>query len=227
MKCPVHQLKKVEIFWLSDHYCKAHGMPYLQHYNCYLRERHKEINIGFLDIESSDLHADFGYVFSYCILPLHGKLISRCIRSSEVKDGKRRDKRLLEQFCKDVRNFQTLVVYFGRDGKYRHDIPFLRTRAVKWGIKDFPKWKEIKVQDVYDIIKQKFKLKRSGQINACSLFGIRDRKPHPINWDIWQDAMCGSKEALDYILLHNKEDVKDLKALWKKVVDYKQSLSST
>ena len=60
--------------------------------------------------------------------------------------------------------------------------------------------------------------------DACRFFGIPS-KATPLNPDIWQDALCGEKKAIDYILQHNKEDVISLEKLWKKVIDYKPTES--
>ena len=106
-----------------------------------------------------------------------------------------KDKKVVEQFCRDVTNFDTLVVYYGKDrgGRWqRHDIPFLRTRAARWGVKGFPEWKQIKVIDLFDIVSGKFKLSKRSLANACRLFGIK-AKGLPFNQEIWQDALAGHK----------------------------------
>ena len=47
------------------------------HPNCYDTEKGIIEKIGFLDIETSNLNADFGYVLSYCIKKLDGEIIKR------------------------------------------------------------------------------------------------------------------------------------------------------
>ena len=225
MKAPIRRLKKDEIIYLAEHQCR-HRHTYLDHYSCYTKEKHLDKKIGFFDIESGgSLTADFGYMFSYCIKELNGKTISNCITSDEIKTLKF-DKRLVTDLCKDLRKFDTLVVYYGKDFRNRHDFPFSRTRAVKWGLDDFPKWKELKIIDVYDIIKNKFKLARSSMLRACSLFDI-GAKTHPINFEVWQGALAGNQKALDYIITHNKEDVVSLEKLWVKVFNYKETITTT
>ncbi len=100
----------------------------------------------------------------------------------------------------------------------RFDLPFLRTRAIFWEL-DFPIYKSIYATDVYYIIKNKFRLHRNRMETACRTFGI-PCKTHPINPEIWQDAMTGDRKALQYILEHNVEDVISLELLWKKVNQY-------
>jgi uncharacterized protein YprB with RNaseH-like and TPR domain len=122
-----------------------------------------------------------------------------------------------------VWNFDTLVVYYGKDtgGRYqRHDIPFLRTRCAKWGVKGFPEWKQMKVIDLFDLVKKYFKLSRRSMQNACRLFGIKS-KGLPFNMEVWQDALSGHKEAMDYILRHNIQDVQSTEKLYKAVIKYR------
>jgi uncharacterized protein YprB with RNaseH-like and TPR domain len=56
---------------------------------------------------------------------------------------------------------------------------------------------------------------------ACQTFDI-SAKGHPLNPDVWQDAMTGEREALKYILEHNREDVVSLEELYDRVIDYTQ-----
>jgi uncharacterized protein YprB with RNaseH-like and TPR domain len=52
--------------------------------------------------------------------------------------------------------------------------------------------------------------------NACGLLEI-PVKEHAGDPNIWMRAAVGDKEALDYILVHNIEDVQSLKDLYHRV----------
>lgn len=208
---------------------RHNGLP-TGHPKCYDKTRENPERIGFLDIESGgSLDADWGFCFCWSIKALDGPMISCSITPKEIRaplmKGGTKDKRVLEQFCMDVWKFDTLVVYYGKDtgGRYqRHDIPFLRTRAAKWGVEGFPQWRQVKVVDLYDIVRGKFKLSHRSMRDACRLFGIPS-KASPFNVDVWQDALAGHQPALDYILKHNIEDVISTEALWKKVICFKET----
>ena len=201
-----------------------HGHTGHTHRACYERNLGVVTRIGFFDIETFELLADWGFAFCYCILPLDGKIIKRTVTGGEVLNWKVRDKRLIQQFCKDVWGFDQLVVYYGKDtgGKYqRHDIPFMRTRAEKWGIKDFPKARELVIIDLYDVVKSKFKMKSNSMAHICQLKGI-PCKQSPHDWDIWQRARDGNETALRYVLKHCQEDVETTRDLWKEIYPYKR-----
>ena len=63
---PVSRLKKTEIVWLAAHRCR-HSHTYLEHYNCYLDENPNKGRTGYFDIETSNLAANYGIMYCYCI----------------------------------------------------------------------------------------------------------------------------------------------------------------
>jgi uncharacterized protein YprB with RNaseH-like and TPR domain len=167
--------------------------------------------IGFLDIESSNLNASFGYVFTYCIKELDNpKILERTVTRKDIHN-KIFDKRIMEQLIKDFKNFDRIVVYWGKN--YRFDIPFLRSRCLRHGI-DFPGYKELFVTDLYDSVKSKLRLGRNSLLSACRHLGI-NAKDTPIEPQLWMDASTGDEKALATILQHNREDVISTEELWK------------
>lgn len=217
MKLNLNRLKKNEIIWLNNHHCKRHHHTYLTHPNCIEIDKPNMCpifeKIGFLDIETSSLQADFSIVLSYCIKELNGEILGRQISFSEINKGIY-DKKLLKECIADMRKFDKLIYYYGD----RFDIPTLRTRSVFWKL-DFPLYKEIKGTDIYPIIKYKFNLHRNRLETACDFFGISCKK-HRIKPDIWFKAMAGNKKALDWIFIHNREDVISLEKLYKRVINF-------
>lgn len=202
----------------------GHGHNGYSHRNCWKMAMGVKDKLGFFDIETSDLNADWGFVLSYCIKHEDGKIIKRCITPEEVLNHKLRDHRLVKLFAEDVKLFDALVVYYGKDtgGRYqRHDIPFMRTRFEHWKHKGFPKQKEISVIDMYDVAKSKLKLKRNSMQHVCNFLGIVN-KTSPHDFGIWQRARDGNKAALKHILVHNIEDVITTEELYKRIYHYKK-----
>lgn len=217
----LNRLKKDEILWMYNHFCK-HGHRYVEHIACYEKDRgslkgcpiSKE-RVGHCDIEATNLHATFGYIFSYCIKEHHGKMLEYCLSPREIRDAVF-DKNLMVQFNRDVRQFDRIVVYWGKN--YRFDVPFLRTRASKWSV-EFPAYKALFVTDMYDVVKSKLRLHSNRLQTVCEFFDI-PCKGHRLNPEVWQKAMSGNKKALDFIREHNREDVISLEGLWDKLEPY-------
>jgi uncharacterized protein YprB with RNaseH-like and TPR domain len=112
-KCPVHLLKKSKIIWLANHLCK-HGHSYLEHYSCYLSEKPEENRVGFLDIETSNLDADFGIMLAYCVkIEGENKILGRHLTEEETLNKKQPDKQLVKELIHDMSQFNLLYTYYG------------------------------------------------------------------------------------------------------------------
>jgi len=219
----ISTLPKRDIVRLARNTCK-HGHCYLAHPKCaydegivVTKDGHKVLvkeRIGFFDIEnfSFQFKADMGIVLSYCIKELDGGIISNVITPEEAKSFN--DKRLIQDMVRDLKKFTRVVGFYST----KFDIPFVRTRALMHKI-DFPIYKELYHTDLYYNVKNKFKLRSNHLSNACKAFGI-PAKYHPFEMEPWAKAMSGDKKALDYVLIHNKEDVISTELLWKKVSIY-------
>jgi len=217
-----YKLKKKEMTWLMTHKC-SHGHTYMEHPSCFYREQPdtsplKE-RIGFLDIESTNLKASFGYVISWAIKEKGGKLYHDLVTREEIlreadtklKSPVKIDYRILKEFYNTVTKFDKIFVYWGKNR--RHDIPYLRHRCLKAGV-DFPLYREVICIDIYDWTKS-FLSMHSYRLGAvCQEFGI-PAKQHPLTGQVWIKANAGNEKALEFILEHNDEDVICLEPVYK------------
>ena len=215
MRAPVHRMKKTEIVKLSRWRCK-HGETGLSHYACWEKANPDTERLGFIDIESTNLAADFGIILCYCIADADSDTIyHRVITKSDLKDCL--DKKVVEQCLKDMRKFDRLVGFYST----KFDIPFIRTRAVSLGIEDFPEYGEIIHNDLYYAVRNKFRLSSNRLENACRiLLGNTDKTK--IESKYWIKALQGDVDSLAYILDHCKKDVTDLKKLYNKLIPYRK-----
>jgi len=215
----LNRLKKSEILWLYSHRCKKHSHRFTEHLPCYETEQPQNSPIyeklAHLDIETSNLKATFGIVLSYALKLDNSKILGRCLTTNEMRKGIY-DRKLLAELIKHINLQDKLTVYFGSDNKF--DIPFLRSRCLFYNL-PFPLYKDIKVVDVYDIVKRKLCLHRNRLQTVCEFLSI-PAKLHPIKSDVWLGALGGNQQALNYIFKHNKEDVISLEAVYHKVINY-------
>lgn len=211
-----------ELEWLRSWRCKAHGHRGISHFNCFLREQNLKPRIGFLDIESQgSLDAIWGCCVTYAIKPQGKKAILRKIKPKHILNKNIQDRILVQQFIKDVQNYDVLVVYYGCDKPGRHDMPFLRARAEKYKLKDFPAQGEKKVIDLYDIVCKYFKYPRGRRRMGivCKNLGI-PAKQTPMDPDIWRAAGAGNQHAINIIGQHNVEDVESTELLFNRIIKY-------
>ena len=217
MVAPVHRLTAKEIRALALGRCR-HGHSFLEHYQCFLDENPwEQPKIGFLDIESSNLEANFGICLTWSILDgFDNRIISAAITKKDINTyaADKSDTRIVRELVETIRSFDTIVTFYGK----RFDIPFMRTRALIDGV-EFPVWGTLHHIDVYDWAKHKLRLQRNGQESVCrALFGETE-KTH-LEYKYWIDAARGGKESIDYILEHNYADVRDLKRIYEKLQDF-------
>ncbi len=178
-----------------------------------LRDSLKEDRVGYLDLEASNLNANFGICFSWVIKEQGvDKLDYAVVTKEEMRNGIL-DKRVIQDFVNTIQKYTIVYTYYGS----RFDVPFLRTRALMHEI-EFPALGETQHRDLYYLVRSKMKLNRNSLENATGALGI-EGKTH-INWKFWIRAMTGDKQALDYILEHNKYDVIILEKLHEKLAKF-------
>jgi uncharacterized protein YprB with RNaseH-like and TPR domain len=214
----IHSLSETEIKKRKNFRCVHHHNGF-SHSNCYDQDNGLVENIGFLDIEATDLSAPWGFIICYVLGDKCGKLIKRTITLKDLYNAEF-DKNLLRQFCEDIKPFHRIVGHYIGDRKY--DIPMLRSRAELWKL-PFPLYKFHYITDTHLILKNKFRLKSNSLRSGCDFFGIK-AKQHPIVTKYWNYLMTGNKklmqEAIDYILVHNVEDVISTTKLFKRIAKY-------
>ena len=216
---PVHRMKKTELVKMNNWRCK-HGETGLSHYNCWLRENPDTERLGFLDLECSNLSAEFGIILSFAIADYKtDKVYSRVITKQDLRTCL--DRKVVETCLKDLKNFDRVMGYYST----KFDFPFLRTRAVALNV-PFPEYGELIHNDLYYTIRNKFKLSRNRLDNACvALLGSTEKTR--IDAEHWIKALMGDPAALAYILDHNIKDVTELKRLYQKVMPYRNATNTS
>jgi DNA polymerase elongation subunit (family B) len=197
-----------ELEWLRDHRCQAHGHRYISHFGCFLKEQEIKEKIGALDIEASNLKANFGVMLSWCIKTVgEDELLSDCMTSRDIKKGLK-DKRIVTSCVDAMMKYDRVIGHFST----YFDIPFIRTRALILGV-PFPAFGQLYHTDVWKMSKKSMCLhSRRQDVVAKAIQGI-DIKTR-IHEDIWLDVQFGTdrqrKAGLKYVLDHNEKDVVQL-----------------
>jgi uncharacterized protein YprB with RNaseH-like and TPR domain len=171
--------------------------------------------VGFLDIETSNLVADFGIILSYCIKHAgkKGKIDEGIITLRDIRAGVE-DGRVVEKLLRDMNQFDRVVTYYGT----RFDIPFIRTRAMVNGL-DFPVHGKIAHTDVYYVVRSRFKLSSNRLENANRVLLGKTQKTR-VDSKYWRGGVRGDASCLEYIIDHNRKDVIDLELLYNEVTPF-------
>lgn len=184
--------------------------------------------IGYLDIEATNLKANFGFILSWAMIvrnPYTNKIELKydVVNKKDFEDSTKSrkitmDARILKSLIKNIKGVNLLIGhYFHGWGKM--DIPFIRTRCVYNGITDFPKYKEMRYGDTWTMAHKCYSL-NSYRLDAVSdMLGVKTRKT-PVTGLDWQLAQRGDKASLEYVLDHNIKDAKINYKVHKKIEEY-------
>ena len=209
--------KKEDFLWAASHKC-VHSHTYLEHPQCYLAKygdvppSQREERIAFLDIEASNLDANFGVMISWVVKELDkDEVYIDHITKQDIDNSEfdKPDKRIVQNLINILTQFDRVIGHYSS----RFDLPFVRTRALYCGL-DFPSYGQLYQDDTWSIVKNKLKLS-SNRLDtvAQALFGQTNKTR--IEYKYWLGALHGDEESLKYIVEHNRIDVIELEKVWK------------
>lgn len=173
-------------------------------------------NIGYLDIETSGLKADFDIMLTWAISIRNIKTGKTIIRYDfvEKKDfdfahkkanADLIDKRITESLIETISKCDLLVGHWFI-GKHRHDMPFIRTRAAINNIPGLPKHKQVRYGDTQKWGSLLYRLHSNGLDSIANMFNVVTQKTR-LDPKKWKNACIGVKKDIAYILDHNIKDV--------------------
>lgn len=99
-----------QLYWLLTNKCK-HRHNYVRHFNCFIKDYEIKERVGFLDIETSNLKANFGIVLCWCILADDDTLYQDWLTKKDVLSGDE-DKRVISTCIDTLRTFDRLVGHY-------------------------------------------------------------------------------------------------------------------
>lgn len=165
----------------------------------------EDYRIGYLDIEATDLKADFGFMLSWAIKDQYGDVYSDLITKQEIFDEKF-DRRINRSLLNTMRKFGILVTYYGTG----FDIPYIRARSLKNNLA-FPEYGSIYHFDLYYKVRSQLAISRKSLGVSTAFLGIEGKTP--VTGNHWAKAKFGNPQALGYVLKHNIADVEILESL--------------
>lgn len=207
-----------------------HRHTFDEHPNCFFNGLVKSeslwfnklgLKVGYLDIETSSLEADIGFMLSWAIKDRGGAVHLDCIDKNAIFSYQF-DKNLVKTLLTKLEEYDIIVTYYGTV----FDIPFINSRALYYGLEPVTNYytqityKENKKGDVvqkekivpkfyhwdlYYTVRNKLALSRSSLENVTQFFDIDGKTK--LDKKILLKARYGDEESLKYILHHNKQDV--------------------
>ena len=169
--------------------------------------------VGFFDIESTGLSADFSWMISWYIKTLgEDEYYHGVVTPEEIREGIL-DKRIVEELVEALKKYKRIYSYYGS----RFDVPYCRTRALAQGLVFVP-YGLVEHRDLWYLARRILKIHRNRLENVCEILGI-EGKTHlkPL---VWIRANTGDQGSLEYIEDHNRMDVIILEKVFKKIQEF-------
>lgn len=164
------------------------------------------ISTAIFDLETTDLLGDRGVVLCGVILSSKARK-PIIIRSDETNphwdEGRRSDDRgTISQLVDILEEHDVLVAHNGT----RFDVPFLRSRMIRWGMKPL---RDRPIVDPCQVAFRKLRVRNSLQALRDHL-RIKANKT-PLDMAVWMAAILdGDRAAMDEIVQHCVQDVRVL-----------------
>jgi len=189
--------------------------------------------IGYLDIEASNLKANFGFMLSWAMIvrdatkanPKYDKLFSAVITRNDINRAYKErnisaDKKILEKLMKTIKDEKIdLLVGHYFHGWNKMDIPFIRTRCIMNKIEGFPKHRKVKYADTWSMAHKLYSIHRYSLDAVSQMMGIKTKKT-PVDGLSWQLAQQGDPKELANVLDHNIRDVEITADVHRKCENY-------
>lgn len=156
--------------------------------------------ICFLDIETTNLDADFGTVLCVSWKWSNEKKVNT-IKITDYKNFKRDpsdDKSLLKDVVKELSKADVWCGWYSS----RFDIPFLNSRLLYHRLSPLPPIPHV---DCWRIARYKMKLSRNSLMNVSTFLEIDEKTP--LTKRIWMRARTGHIPSINYICRHCVQDV--------------------
>lgn len=160
----------------------------------------KAKSLAFVDIEASNLKADFGTVVVVSIKPYKGKT-----KTFFAKPGN--DKRLMQEVREELNKYPVWVTFYGK----LFDVPFMNSRLLVHGMPPLDKKHHI---DLYWVIKGQTALSRRNQGHLLSWLESKQSKMS-VSPNVWAN-MAQSDTALPTLVKRCESDVAGLQSLYDK-----------
>lgn len=168
------------------------------------------MRVVFFDTESTDLKALMGYILCASFVTLDGKPYTFSIKDPKYRSRSKIDDSKLVTAIRDELEKYHLIV--GWNSKL-HDVPLLNARLAKYGKRPYQPL-NFHLDLMWYSAGSSMKIGSRKLDNVAKYFKLPVQKT-PLDWETWQHAGTGDKEAMKYVVKHCEHDVLVLReAYW-------------
>lgn len=166
-----------------------------------MSKRTGQVSCCCFDLETTNLSADFGVVLCGVVKPGHGKpIVFRADKLNPKWDTARDDdSAVVKAIVAELSKHDIWVAHNGA----KFDVPFLRTRLLRWGLEQLPNAKLI---DPVWLARNKLRMSFNSLGQVANLLSCNTKtEVRPDQW--LRASLGGCRKAMDYIVKHCVADV--------------------
>lgn len=130
------------------------------------------------------------------------------VYSKMIPRGSRNDRELTKTIKRVMAHADVVIAHFG-DG---HDIPWIQTRCLVHGLGPL---NEVLQVDTWKIARNRFKCFNNKLDYFAKKLGLGAKLD--TTFGLWKDVLAGDRKARRTMLRYNKEDVRLLERVWKRI----------
>jgi len=172
--------------------------------------------IGILDIETTGLRADFGFMICVCIKTVRENNLSGPILTLRIDDPRnpdpKSDKWLIRELVKQMNTYDLLLGWFSS----QFDFKFINSRILVHGLR--PPIIQHR-RDLIYIARAKFKFRNNRLVTWSELVSGTNQKTK-LTPKFHVGSVRGDRRAINYIVHHCKIDVMETEKVYKVLIPY-------
>lgn len=178
-----------------------------------------QISCCCFDLETTNLSADFGIILCGVIKPANGSpIVIRGDRFDTWQKNRSNDRKTVKAIVSALEPFDIWIAHNGA----KFDVPFLRTRLLRWGLDILPSKKLI---DPVQLARNKLRMSFNSLSQVANHLGCNSKTE--VKPQMWLRAsMDGSSNAMSYIVEHCVEDVITLEYVIGKLKGYSTTFNT-
>lgn len=166
----------------------------------FLRLTEKAKTLAIIDTESTGFKGDYDSLLVASVAPYGQKAVSFTV----AQPGN--DKRLVRELKAYMESFDAWVTYYGKG----HDIPFINTRLLRWGLKPVEKRPHV---DLYYTLKYNINTSRRSQGHLLSWLELPEQKMG-VSATVWERILYQFDKEIGTMTKRCESDVKGLETLY-------------
>lgn len=162
--------------------------------------RHDQVSCACFDLETTNLSADFGIILVGVVKGAGEKpKVFRGDKYPGWKTCRSNDSEVVRAIVDELARYDIWVAHNGQ----KFDVPFLRTRLMRWGLDQLPVRKLI---DPVQLARNKLRMSWNSLAKVADLLQCNSKTE--VQPDAWLRAsLDGDRKAMNYIVQHCIEDV--------------------